>query len=79
MQCLVDFVANLAKRKQRDETTDSQDSKAYPSFIVRLSFVIGSFILSLSYKMPWAMLVENKFDYQGIIFFPKNKIGDINF
>ena len=70
---------NLAKIELRDDVAENQGSEVFPSFIVRLSFVIGSFILSLSYKMPWAMLVENKFDYQGIIFFPKNKIGDINF
>ena len=43
MQCLGSFVANLAKRGRGGEAVDNQWSEVYPSFIVRLSFVIGSF------------------------------------
>ena len=45
MQCFGDLVAILAKTEMRNEVADRQGSKAYPSFIVRLSFVYGSFIL----------------------------------
>ena len=43
MQCLGSFVANLAKKDRGYEVTENQRSDFYPSFIVRLSFVIGSF------------------------------------
>ena len=45
MQCLGDFVANNAKIESVGRRFDNQGSNGYPSFIVRLSFVIGSFNL----------------------------------
>ena len=43
MQCLGSFVANYAKIELRDDVAENQGSEVFPSFIVRLSFVIGSF------------------------------------
>ena len=43
MQRLGDFVADNAKGGRRGGGTGNQGSNVYPSFIVRLSFVIGSF------------------------------------
>ena len=34
---------NLAKIGLRDDVAENQGSEVFPSFIVRLSFVIGSF------------------------------------
>ena len=57
---------NLAKRKFRYRQPDYQGSNVYPSFIVRLSFVIGSFNLRDSYKMTGVMVKEERVDYQEI-------------
>ena len=57
---------NLAKRKFRYRQPDYQGSNVYPSFIVRLSFVIGSFNLRDSYKMTGVMMKEERVDYQEI-------------
>ena len=43
MQFFGSFVVNLAKRVVRIEMVDNQCFYVYTSFIVRLSFVIGSF------------------------------------
>ena len=43
MQRLGDFVADNAKGRRGGGEAGNQDSNVYPSFIVRLSFVIGSF------------------------------------
>ena len=51
MQCLGDFVANNAKIESGGRRFDNQGSNGYPSFIVRLSFVIGSFNLRGSYMV----------------------------
>ena len=45
MGCFGDFVANLAKGGVGNKGSENQVRKAYTSFIVRLSFVISSFIL----------------------------------
>ena len=57
---------NLAKRKFRYRQPDYQGSNVYPSFIVRLSFVIGSFNLRDSYKLAGVMVKEERVDYQEI-------------
>ena len=43
MQCFGDLVANYAMEGVRVNTADNQQGDVYPSFIVRLSFVISSF------------------------------------
>ena len=48
------------------EGAENQGSNVYPSFIVRLSFVIGSFNLRDSYKMTGVMMKEERVDYQEI-------------
>ena len=60
------FVANFAKERWKVERADSQCNNAYPSFIVRLSFVIGSFILRDSCMVLGGVLLIEWFDYQGI-------------
>ena len=62
-QCFWDFVAILAKRNIGIRTIDFQPNNAYPSFIVRLSFVIGSFILRDSFKVVGVWLAEKWADY----------------
>ena len=62
-QCFWDFVAILAKRNIGTRTIDFQPNNAYPSFIVRLSFVIGSFILRDSFKVVGVWLAEKWADY----------------
>ena len=57
---------NLVKIKFRYRQPDYQGSNAYPSFIVRLSFVIGSFNLRDSYKLAGVMMKEERVDYQEI-------------
>ena len=61
-----DFVADFAKRGVEDKVADNQGSNVYPSFIVRLSFVIGSFNLRDSYKLVGVMVKEERVDYQEI-------------
>ena len=43
MQCFGDLVANYAMEGVGVNTADNQQGDVYPSFIVRLSFVISSF------------------------------------
>ena len=64
-----DFVANFAKRRLRKKKADYQKSNVYPSFIVRLSFVIGSFNLRDSWGMAGRWLGVNLVDYEWIVFF----------
>ena len=61
----MDFVANYAKKEVEVEELDNQRGNDYLSFIVRLSFVIGSFKLGDSYKVVGVMLEEEWTDYQG--------------
>ena len=61
-----DFCCEFCKRKGGDERADSQYNNAYTSFIVRLSFVIGSFILRDSCMVLGGVLLIEWFDYQGI-------------
>ena len=51
MQCFGDFVVNNAKGGLGEKRVDYQRFSVYPSFIVRLSFVIGSFNLRDSWGM----------------------------
>ena len=48
---------NLAKGDTESEGVDNERCKVFPSFIVRLSFVIGSFILRDSFKVVGVWLV----------------------
>ena len=54
----MDFVANYAKKEGEVEELDNQRGNDYLSFIVRLSFVMGSFKLGDSYKVVGVMLEE---------------------
>ena len=51
MQCLESFVAISAKIRFENKAADIQQDNVYPSFTVRLSFVIRSFIVRDSYKV----------------------------
>ena len=64
-----EFVADLAKRGLGSEWADYQGNDDYPSFIVRLSFVIGSFNLRDSWGMAGRWLGVNLADYEWIVFF----------
>ena len=66
MQCFGDFVVNNAKGGLGEKRVDYQRFSVYPSFIVRLSFVIGSFNLRDSYKLAGVMMKEERVDYQEI-------------
>ena len=63
MQYFWDFVVFFAMRSLGDDVADTQQSKGYPSFIVRLSFVISSFILRYSYKPLRARISVKHIDY----------------
>ena len=59
-----DFIKNLAKRKIRYLVADYQVAKAYTSFIVRLSFVIGSFEVGKRQEIGGKRVGMEWVDYQ---------------
>ena len=63
MQCFGDFVVNNAKGGLGEKRVDYQRFFVYPSFIVRLSFVIGSFNLRDSWGIAGGWLEEEWADY----------------
>ena len=63
MQCLESFVAISAKIRFENKAADIQQDNVYPSFTVRLSFVIRSFIVRDSYKVLGVVMRANRADY----------------
>ena len=63
MQCFGNSVAIFAKGECKGKTADNQMRNAYPSFIVRLSFVIRSFNLRSFFRFCMIMLVVKCVDY----------------
>ncbi|AVM51326.1 hypothetical protein C4H12_13110 [Capnocytophaga sp. oral taxon 878] len=59
-----DFIKNLAKRGLGGRGIENEGSKVYPSFIVRLSFVIGSFKVGKRQEIGGKRVGMEWVDYQ---------------